>query len=1005
MRADYPLLVSINRSEPDIINGSGSLHWSNRILTHLLSNAATKCLLFILSISYSGNVYCQNRTGLFVPELPYTHQNSLHQQIGYRVSRRTNVTISLSFFLLKETDSTALYNASFNDIDLKKGVHNLTLDLQKNSALSHADYSFYEVVKRFDLIPPGSYSLVLRITSADTNISSTNYYQWSVDSNLAVNSGLRGNFNAVLGEGKLTVSKKAGLFKRPDKLSKQELRNASSKVSRKIDRVSGTSSIQETKEGKSYTAVYYKGWFLGRYEIRPKQDMNETVSAEKRLLNNSPVSFVKGDLGDPGSLGAQMKKLNKDENKEKPIRINLDMLTNVGSGQDPGSQQDNNYQEIHADVQTKILGLPVGVEGFYTTQDRNRKAKASYIRLHYDIDEAKSELQKQVSQYQGKYNELKDKSKGVNGYYRQLVQQVYSEKALLLSNFTKNYHVDRNFLEQYGGDVKRMLPAMDTAELKRKLMQKAYSDTTTAEAKAKIEKRKTELLKEKQKLEADSAKIRADYEKVIALQKKIDKYQRLLEQYNDRSYMDSALNYQKLIDANKKDPDSYKSLAKAASGILPDGKVSKFVSGITNLDAGIINKYESDYTNAGQNLKGASMGYDLGLVKTSVALGKTEYVSRDGNVDQYNSLMTRLDFKAVAKQKIGLIYYAYAPTKKMITSDNFFKSDASLPSFESPMHIISLIYDGSITKDITLHSEAAQSFRNGDKISNIEADKSALKGSLEYALPFYPASLSAEYEHMGKDFQNSVLPVIVAGTDRYTLDTRTDLFNSFVSIGVQYNFIKQQTFYSTGYNTKWGFDIRTHSKQYPNVLLSYKPFSTFRSYNDTLAIPQKPMVGEVWIGRASYQFKRNKVSHCFSVSYNQNSSTMDTVTYKSKTLQCNYIRTDKNNIINLSSGWMQMPVSDTTGLAKGNTYFFSTNISRRLTEKLMLNLGQDISLAKFGLQRIATTVGCNYAFNKFPIAIRFSIRYTNYKLTEQESNVRMWYGQLGINWRFKGKLN
>src|SRR5690606_26059986 len=117
----------------------------------------------------------------------------------------------------------------------------------------------------------------------------------------------------------------------------------------------------------------------------------------------------------------------------------------------------------------------------------------------------------------------------------------------------------------------------------------------------------------------------------------LDKYTTLLQQYRDKLTLDSGLVYGKLEKLGNAEDVSYKDMTKAASGLLPESRGKKFIYGLTHLDIGIINQYESEYTASGQTLKGGSVGYDFGFMKAGLTIGKTEYISRDGTVDQYSS--------------------------------------------------------------------------------------------------------------------------------------------------------------------------------------------------------------------------------------------------------------------------------------------------------------------------------------------------------------------------------
>ena len=75
-----------------------------------------------------------------------------------------------------------------------------------------------------------------------------------------------------------------------------------------------------------------------------------------------------------------------------------------------------------------------------------------------------------------------------------------------------------------------------------------------------------------------------------------------------------------------------------------------------------------------------------------------------------------------------------SPTKKVFESQNFTK-DISIPTFKDPVHIVSINYEGSIMKDMTLQSEGAVSFKKSDRTKEVSKDNTALTTSLNYLIP------------------------------------------------------------------------------------------------------------------------------------------------------------------------------------------------------------------------------------------------------------------------------
>ncbi len=901
----------------------------------------------------------------------HAEQKYVYQPLSFSIPTEIKASVRLRCYQYNAVDSICVYDLVFDKVKLRKGIHHIELNLEKNSKAYKIEYTFLEAIKRFNQLPPGFYGTTVVLYDESKTIYAETY-TYNIDSILPAYSGLRQSLNKSFVTGKRT-GLVTNRLKRLSPISQDDKRiqQAANLTGKNASKQSGVTSTIVKKGNTVYNALYYHNWFLGYYEQHERAEMVNQANTETDLLKNNPASLLKTDLPQFTSVSSQFKKANaKDNDQQEEIEGSIDIIGNFSNGQEPNSAQDNNYQELRSDLHTEILNMPVAIEGYYTTQDRNRKAKASYIRVRYDLEKQKEKLNKEVGNYKGMYERVGESGQSMTNGTTALLNQLQQQQVLSAHQFQSNYRISGDKLMVSGGDVEELAAGTDSA--------------TAA------------------KLRKDKDAIKQRYRQMQETQTKITKYQKLLDQYRNAQYFDSSLNYSKIQEATGSKDYSYKSLVKAAGNILPESKAKSFLSGLTKLNIGILNDYESNYTISGQTLKGLNFGYDLSLFTVGLTAGKTEYVSRNGDVDRYNTYLLKLDLKRVGKQKIDLIYYGYTPTKQILDDPSFTKTDLSIPSFRQPVHIVSLTHSGTIVKGLQMESEAAYSYKNTRANSDIDLHHTAIKSGLQYELPKMPVHLKAEWEHVGKQFENNALPYTRAGIERYTLATDFSLFKSFLKAGIQFNRVQQSTFYSTGYNTKWGFDLQTKSKQYPNLLVSYKPFSTFRRAEDTFAIAQRPVFGSVWIARATYQFKRKPANHRFMLSYNRNKSTVDTLSYQSHTLQASYIYTSTKLTFTANSGWSSQPYYMPDGTMLTNSVVFGgVSGSKRITKQLMVNLGQEIAYAGFGLQRRATTLGLNYRFEKLPFTVYTQCRYAGIRANETTAVKNIWFGQLGMQCRFK----
>jgi hypothetical protein len=930
-------------------------------------------------------------------EFPISSKNNKYTQtLSYQTSIDTFVNIRINaYYYPSNTDSIELYDLTFEHIRLRAGAG--FIDLPYTKALSthkmHADY--FDIIRRFNSVPAGQYKTQIQIRSVKTkdSILIAQTIQQQIDSNLSISSGIREHINtaaALPKKARQQLQQKT--TKKTNTTSETQIHAAEQKIKRKLRNIQGLDLRSATINGKTYSEAYYKNFYMGRYEMASIQQLNQRADKETQQLQNNSSSLVNNELENYKSVSSQIKQLNTQANKDTKLKTTIDLNTYRASAQDPQTAIEQNYTELLANTDIELLGVPLNVEAYYTTQDAHRKAKASYIRFHYDIETAKAKLQKNISGYKTKLGESASKGQGLENIYGNYAQSLEAQKKTILHQLAKEYDLDPQTISDNKGDVTKMagdLPdTKDTGKLTSAINKKT-SGTTSKNQSAQAKKQK--ILDNKKDIEER-------YKKIQALEQKANKYHQLIERYKTQNHLDSAINYKKMAALDDKDP-TYKDMSKAAAGILPEGKTKQFITGLTNLDAGIINKYESNYTMAGQTMKGLSLGYDLGPITTGITLGSTEYISREGNLDHYSSMLLRVDNKNSKNHKIALLYNITTPSKTMSVDENFIgKKAVAYPSFNTPTQIASIVYTGKITKHLLINTELASSFKKGQD-SKLDMAHAALNNSIEYNIPKTTIGLKAAWEHLGNSFENNALPYIRSGTDRYTIGTNFDLFQNFLSVKIDYNYLLQQNFASTAFSTKWGFDLRTHSKRYPSINLSYKPFSTFRSFADTLQIAQRPIQGEIWTARSSYQIKRHKNVHRFTLMYNKNSSTADTISYSASTAQLGYIYTCPNISVNASISRIELPSNFADGSGIISSYITTIGVNKTFFKSLNISLSPDISICTWGLQRQSGTLAVLYKLTNKPISFRTSFRYSNYKLNPTAEPLELYAGQMGLNWQ------
>lgn len=935
------------------------------------------------------------------------------QDIYFDAIKETEATLSLQCYRYKGPQDSVLVYRHTSVQKIRKGVGKITLSFQEAQGDYYLLPSFASVIKKTDLLPPGSYKIYLRSSAGDKIYE--RQFLHEQDSALSANAALRREINDMIdpvAAGHFFPSNRSvvpGLDKVSKVMERSQLRL------QRYFKKKGLQPQQYKKDGKEIIDVYADGWFMGRYMLNSDASFKDELKKQQSGLQDNVGSLTSNYLGDYPSLLSQFREMKKNSKENKELTGEISLSANFSNDQEEFSRQDNNYYEARGMLEFPLFDIPVSIAGYYTTQDKHREAKASYIHFRYDAEKAKEQLLKLVGSYNKRYEQTIAQGANYDMIYGQAVQQLQAQKDQAIAGLKRQ--VDLSGLDLSALSEEQLKAAAmrkienEKGKLKDKVLDSTRNLAQHSEAAGMLNGKAEQLQRNKKKAEEVYAKALEQYRKILALEQNIKKYQALLEQYRNTARYDSLLAYSKLKDLKNMDGASYKDLAKRASGILPESKAKGLLTGLTNFDAGMFPKYVSDYTMSGQMLKGIDIGYDIGFATIGGSYGKTEYISRDGNVEGYKAYNGRVQLKPILQQKIGFVYYGYSPGKKLLSDDNFFKdASISLPSFRNPVHILSATYEGALSQYLNLTGEYATSNKPGQsdeaEMQVSFKDRSAYNLKLEGSIPATNINIAAGYEHAGRSFENNTLPVIMSGTERFRVSGKGDFFRSFLTLGVEYNYILQNSFYSKGNNSRWGFDIATHSKRYPSVALSYKPFSSFRSFNDTLNIEQKPILGEVWIGKLNYQIKKQLRALRFTLLYNRNTSTMDTIKYGSSLIQFSTIFSYKTTMLslNLGSSKINTDYIEVAYPAFNNTKFLNLSAGGMLLQTVMLSGGTDLATTDMGISRYGFFVGSGYTFKKMPVMIRANFRYSNYKLGETQAWKEIYMAGIELAWRFKLKL-
>ena len=963
-------------------------------------------LLTLLWLCVCPQLYAQTAKDLISLDVPQVHDKKIKQNLLLRSKNVKDLQITIDYFDCTDAKDTILvyHLSSKGSKRTNEGIYQAGLNLLNNENGSHVTPLYKDIVLKNGGLPAGDYKAYVSIKLNDSLIKKSFYHH--IDSSLSIGSRAKNDLDNIYSQQKapkLLGTDLSGIRGTSNITGSYNLiKNSANKINKAFNRKGYTVSYREGAR-RTFVDLHYQGRYIGYYEIDMNEPVSETIKKQKARLQDNIGTGVTNELENSKTVLSQIKKL-YEEHRKKEVNGDITVSGNAASGQEEYSESENNYYEVAGQIQVPVLNIPITLEGYYTSQDKNRIAKASYLRVHYDTEQAKEELLKLISSYNNKYTEGVAKGKGLQGVYHTYLSKLQQEKEKLWSEVKTETGIANieNFKTDTSGLLKEITANYET-KLTDTLSHVGHSlkDSSNTAVKA---------IQTKDRIMQLYGKAIKKYQQIQELEVKAQKYYILLEQYENNSYFDSVLAYDRLKDVSNGSAGemTYKQLVKSASNLLPDGKAKEFITGVTHLDAGIINKEVSSYTLNGQTIKGIDLGYDLGFCETEFTYGRVEYVNREGQVDKYNGYSGRASFKPGRKQKATLIYYGYIPSKRMLREGDFFDDvDVTMPGFKDPIHIVSVAYTGQINKYINVEAEGATSFRAMDEYqkSGVKpSEKVSYRVDAEGSIPNTTIDVKGGYEHIGKQFENNSLPLNLSGTDKYTAGAKGQFFKNFLTLGVEYYYLIQQNLASRSAHSKWGFDLKTTSKRYPSVSLSYKPFTTFRSFADTFSITQRPILGEVWLGKLSYQIKRKTYVLRLTAVYNRNTALTDTIESNSNIAQLNALFTSGKLNLMLNVGQTNVKATQISPV-HGKTNFLTIGAGYVINEQWNINGGQDIGVMKTGLSRYAANIGCGYRFKNTPLTIQTSFRYNTYKIVEGQRWKQLYGGRLDVNWRFRFKID
>ncbi len=197
----------------------------------------------------------------------------------------------------------------------------------------------------------------------------------------------------------------AGFLSYYERKMSRRVRPSYSRLVRSYFESEGFTVTVRYMDGERYLDIYHLSAYIGSYKHNTK-----SKTSSRRAYDIVPDHMTFDVLSHHDAL--------QKDRADQAISGALYSRSQVSTGREEHSSIDNNYTEAGGSIQVPVLGIPFTVNGMYTTQDRGRNFKSSYINFSFD----RSRLLAQLEEQQTIYSDNADKVKNAGAFAGNRVQ-------------------------------------------------------------------------------------------------------------------------------------------------------------------------------------------------------------------------------------------------------------------------------------------------------------------------------------------------------------------------------------------------------------------------------------------------------------------------------------------------------------------------------------------------------------------------------------------------------
>lgn len=260
--------------------------------------SALNALLLLLLMSRQSYAQQSNDSTSGVPpaytDFIYTDNKKIYQDIYLKTEADKEIHVNLVCYRYVSNGDSSLIFRHQSLQKIKAGAKKITVSFQESTDNYYMLPAFSTIVRKTDLIPPGSYKVFLSIRSDKDTATYQQVFLREIDSAVSINSSLRKGMNGILQPAThnfLPSINTVSAF--ADKVS-----NAMEKSRFRMDRYfkkRGLTATRYNRDGKQIIDLFADGWFMGRYELDEKEPLSKQLKEQQDALEHNLGSRLSPD--------------------------------------------------------------------------------------------------------------------------------------------------------------------------------------------------------------------------------------------------------------------------------------------------------------------------------------------------------------------------------------------------------------------------------------------------------------------------------------------------------------------------------------------------------------------------------------------------------------------------------------------------------------------------------------------------------------------------------------